>query len=148
LKIASGLFCLSFTALAYFYPKPYPENYNAILIAIIGYAIGSVIYWYLEKYVIKQTFYTGSNDNYLNSLNIRNLKEKTLKISLSSEIKDYSHIYELSFEFILSNGSKTPPEKVTLDCTQLFDERGYILKPAVHSQFKAKLDEQISKKLQ
>jgi hypothetical protein len=35
LKIIVGLFCLSFTALAYLYPKPFPENYNVVLLSVI-----------------------------------------------------------------------------------------------------------------
>jgi hypothetical protein len=35
LKILVGLFCLSFTALAYLYPKPFPENYNVVLLSVI-----------------------------------------------------------------------------------------------------------------
>ncbi len=35
IKIAVGLFCLTFTALAYFYPKPFPENYNVVLFSVI-----------------------------------------------------------------------------------------------------------------
>jgi len=49
LKIIVGLITLSFTALAYLYPKPYPENYNAILIGCIGYWIFSTLYWFIEK---------------------------------------------------------------------------------------------------
>jgi hypothetical protein len=35
LKIGTGLFCLFFTGLAYFYPKPFPENYNVVLLSVI-----------------------------------------------------------------------------------------------------------------
>ncbi len=35
LKIAVGLFCLFFTGLAYLYPKPFPENYNVVLMSVI-----------------------------------------------------------------------------------------------------------------
>jgi hypothetical protein len=35
LKILVGSFCLVFTALAYFYPKPFPENYNMVLFSLI-----------------------------------------------------------------------------------------------------------------
>jgi hypothetical protein len=35
MKISVGLFCLSFTALAYLYPKPFPENYNVVLFSVI-----------------------------------------------------------------------------------------------------------------
>jgi hypothetical protein len=36
-KISVGLFCLTFTALAYLYPKPFPENYNVVLFSVIMY---------------------------------------------------------------------------------------------------------------
>ncbi len=35
LKIVTGLFCLFFTGLAYLYPKPFPENYNIVLLSVI-----------------------------------------------------------------------------------------------------------------
>jgi len=34
-KILVGLFCLIFTGLAYLYPKPFPENYNVVLLSVI-----------------------------------------------------------------------------------------------------------------
>ena len=56
LKIFVGLITLSFTALAYLYPKPYPQNYNAIVIGCIGYWIFSTLYWIIEKWVINNIF--------------------------------------------------------------------------------------------
>lgn len=35
LKIGAGVFCLFFTGLAYLYPKPFPENYNIVLLSVI-----------------------------------------------------------------------------------------------------------------
>ena len=57
LKIVVGLITLTCTAVAYFYPKPFPLNYNAILFSVIGYGIFSTIYWYLDKHYIKNTFF-------------------------------------------------------------------------------------------
>ncbi len=34
-KIAVGMFCLFFTGLAYLYPKPFPENYNVVLVSVV-----------------------------------------------------------------------------------------------------------------
>ena len=72
LKIGTGFFVCCFTALAYFYPKPFPENYQAITLGVIGYVIFSIFYWYLEQYYIKDIFYCGSNSVYCQD--VRNKK--------------------------------------------------------------------------
>jgi hypothetical protein len=146
LKIIVGLFCIFWTGLAYLYPKPFPENYNLIILCLIFYGLGSALYYYLEKYVIKSIFYTGSNENYITKLRYGK-KEKLESIRLSSEIKEYSHIYNLGFELITLDGRIIPTEKVELDCTKLCDEMGYVNSDLVSKQFKSILDDQLTHKL-
>jgi hypothetical protein len=146
LKILTGTFCIFWTAVAYLYPKPFPENFNLVLLSLILYGIGSAVYYYLEKYVVKQSFYTGSNENYYSKLRYGK-KEKLKCVRLSSEIKDYSHIYDLWFEFITLDGRKIQSQKVEVDCTKLCDEMGHVNSDLVFQQFKTILDDQLAHKL-
>jgi hypothetical protein len=146
LKIFVGLFCLVFTALAYFYPLPFPENYNVIALSVAMYAIGSAVYYYVEKYVIKQSFYTGFSNSYTQDVRKgRNVPIKNIRIS--SDIKDHSHQYNFWVEFITKTGDSVIPEKIVLDCTKLCDEKGYVIKNLVHTIFKEKFNELLSHKL-
>jgi len=146
LKILFGFFCIFWTALAYLFPKPFPENFNVVLLSLIFYGIGSALYYYLEKYVIKQSFYTGSSENYFNKLRYAK-KEKLKCIRISSEIKDFSHIYNLWFDFITLDGRKIQSEKIDVDCTKLCDERGHVKIEIVFQQFKSIIDNQLAHKL-
>ena len=35
-KLIMGTICLILTGIAYLYPKPFPENYNVLLVSTIG----------------------------------------------------------------------------------------------------------------
>ena len=94
LKIFVGLITLSFTALAYLYPKPYPQNYNAIVIGCIGYWIFSTLYWIIEKWVISNIFYIGNNPDYCQKIRPRK-HYKIKEIIINSEIKDKTSIYNI-----------------------------------------------------
>lgn len=146
LKIIVGFFCIFWTALSYFYPKPFPENYNVVILCLIFYGIGSAFYYYLEKYIIKTIFYIGGNENYFSKLRYGK-KEKLKCVRLSSEVKEHSHIYNLGFEFETLDGRIIPTDKIELDCTKLCDERGYVNANLVTKQFKSILDDQLTHKL-
>jgi hypothetical protein len=96
----------------------------------------------LEKWVIKQSFYTGSNEEYISKLRYGK-KEKLNYLRISSEIKDYSPVYILWFDFITQNGLKLTSDKIEVDCTKLCDERGYVNNELVTEQFKTILDDQL-----
>jgi hypothetical protein len=96
--------------------------------------------------MIKQSFYTGYNEEFVSKLRYGK-REKLRLIRISSEIKDNSHLYELWFDFILTNGQQISSEKVNIDCTTIFNERGYVQKDLVNDQFKKILEEQLTKKL-
>ena len=145
LKIIVGLITLSFTALAYLYPKPYPENYNAILIGCIGYWIFSTLYWFIEKKIINNIIYVGSNADYCQKPRAR--KHYRIKeIEINSEIKDKTSIYNIWFNFTaLQDGTKHKSEVRQIDCTKVYDDRGFIDKEATNKFFKAILDEELAK---
>ena len=97
--------------------------------------------------MIKQIFYTGFNEAYVSK--IRNGKKEKLKyIKISSEIKDHSHFYEIWFEFVQVNGEIISSDRIRIDCTELCDDRGYVIKSAIFDRFKKNLEEQLAKKIQ
>ncbi len=97
--------------------------------------------------MIKQIFYSGYNEEIVSKV-IYSKSQKLKLIRISSEIKDYSQFYELWFDFITTNGQAVPSDRITVDCTELCDERGYVVKSAVIRKFKSILDEQLTKKIQ
>ncbi|MCQ2820509.1 MAG: signal peptidase complex subunit 2 [archaeon] len=142
IKIVIGLFILCFTALAYFYPQPFPKNYSAIAIGVIGYVIFSLIEWYFENYILKTVFYCGSNSEYCEKLRLKkHLKIKEIRIN--SDIEEYSNIYKYFFEFITDEG-KFKSEEYNITANSVIDERGYIVKSEVEKQFIDKFNKEIS----
>ena len=126
LKIFVGLITLSFTALAYLYPKPYPQNYNAIVIGCIGYWIFSTLYWIIEKWVISNIFYIGNNPDYCQKIRPRK-HYKIKEIIINSEIKDKTSIYNIWFNFSVIQDNKIFKSEIRqIDCTKVYDERGFI----------------------
>ena len=145
LKIFVGLITLSFTALAYLYPKPYPQNYNAIVVGCIGYWIFSTLYWIIEKWVISNIFYIGNNPDYCQKIRPRK-HYKIKEIIINSEIKDKTSIYNIWFNFSVIQDNKIFKSEIRqIDCTKVYDERGFIDKDAVNRYFKSILDEQLAK---
>ena len=145
LKIFVGLITLSFTALAYLYPKPYPENYNAIVIGCIGYWIFSTLYWMIEKWVISNVFYIGNNPDYCQKIRPRK-HYKIKEIIINSEIKDKTSIYNIWFNFSVIQDNKIFKSEIRqIDCTKVYDERGFIDKEATNKFFKTILNEELAK---
>jgi len=146
LKIVFGTFCIFWTGMAYFYPKPFPENFSISVVSLVMYMIGSSLYYYVEKFMIKQTFYTGIGEKYVQNLRQGN-KEKLKAIKLSSEIKDYDHLYQMWIEFVTLEGRIVKSEIFKLDCTKVCDEKGYVNRDLVFQQFKKIFDEELTHKL-
>merc|ERR1712151_428927 len=44
-KLTMGTICLIFTAVAYLNNKPFPDNYNIILVSTIGYWVCSLLHY-------------------------------------------------------------------------------------------------------
>ena len=70
----------------------------------------------------------------------------TLKNKKSKSQTKKQYIYKIWFDFvILEDGNKITTQKVDIDCTEVYDERGYIHKEKVLKIFKPLLKEQVSK---
>jgi len=133
LKILFGILTLICTAISYFNKIPFPENYNLIIFCVIGYWIFSTIYWYIEKFVINNIFFVGNGDFKKFNKNFKNFNVKKMKIN--SEIKNRTSKYEIWFEFEFENNKKFLSEKFDFNCTEVFDERGYIHKEKLYKIF-------------
>ena len=108
------------------------------------YIVGSLIYYYVEKYMIKQIFYAGFNENFVSKLR-HGKKEKLKLLRISSDIQDYSSHYEIWIDFITASGHKIQSEKRKIDCTKICDERGYVVKEVVYQVFRDILTEELVK---
>ena len=122
LKIVVGLFCLFWTALAYLNGKEFPDNYYIILVSVIFYFIGSSIYWYIESYIVLNTFYIGDSQEYFQN-NFKNSNIKYLKIN--SEIKDNDQYYICWLTVVTKNGNEIECTKFTKSFCDFYNERGY-----------------------
>lgn len=122
MKIVIGMFCLVWTALAYFNGKQFPDNYNIIAISLLFYAIGSVAYWYLEKYVIKHTFYITRNEKYC-SAKLKNNKIKYIKVN--SEVEDNIPTYKVWLSIVTVEGKEKECSRLNKSFGLYYDERGY-----------------------
>ena len=146
IKIIFGLLTVTCTGIAYLYPKPFPANYYIILFSVIGYLIFSTIYWYIDKKIIDTIFYVGTNPEYCQKLRAKK-HNKIKEITIHSDIEEKKqYIYKIWFDFvILEDGNKITTQKVDIDCTEVYDERGYIHKENVIKYFKSLFKDQISK---
>lgn len=135
LKIGIGLFSLVWTFLAYFNGRQFPDNYYIIISCLVLYSIGSVMYWYVDKKIIQNVFYTGYNNDYFKRVTTKQVKE----IKLSSEMQEYSQYYTLLIEVVLNNGKSTT-EKFSKSCCELIDVRGYTEVSKVQSFFEKSLE--------
>ena len=135
IKIFFGFLTCSCTAIAYLFPLPFPRNYFIILFSVIGYAIFSTIYWYIEKKVIASIFFVGKNDDYFQHLRPKKgnqVKEMIAHSEIDSKNNKKKHIYKLWFDFFLSDKKeKVKSEIFDINCTEVIDERGYIHKDKV-----------------
>lgn len=126
LKIGIGMFSLIWTAIAYLNGKAFEEAYYIILISVVFYFIGSILYWLLEKYFIKNSFYTGFNKEYFAKNNI----DADL-IRISSDIKDHCQTYFI-WPHLIKDGKEVEKSKIEVSFCNYFDERGYCLREKVN----------------
>jgi hypothetical protein len=97
--------------------------------------------------VIKQAIYTGYSEEYFTSQR-RGKREKIKYFRINSDMKDNTQFYLIWFDFITQTGQKvTSPEKFEIDCTECFDERGYVFKDVLINKFKNMFHEQLAKKV-
>ena len=135
IKIFFGFLTCCCTAIAYLFPLPFPQNYFIILFSVIGYIIFSTIYWYFEKKVIDSIFFVGTNEDYFQHLRPKKgnkIREMTAHSEIDSNNNKRKHIYKLWFDLKLDNTKEIIKTDVTeINCTEVFDERGYIHKEKV-----------------
>ena len=128
IKILFGFLACCCTAIAYLYPLPFPQNYYIIIFSLIGYVIFSNLYWYIDKKVINTVFFIGVNENFFKKLRPNNSK-KIIGMKIHSEIDDKNikkkHIYKLWFELIFEDGSEVLTDVSEINCTRVYDEKGY-----------------------
>ena len=146
IKIFFGFLTVSCTGMAYLYPKPFPDNYYIILFSVIGYLIFSTIYWFVDKKVIDTIFYVGKNEEYCQKLRAKK-HNKIKELRIHSDIEDdKKYIYKIWFDFFIKEDeNKITSSKAEIDCTEVYDERGYIHKDKVIKYFKSLFKDHISK---
>ena len=143
LKIITGMIVLSFTTLAYFYPKPFPLNYMAIVIGVVGYCIFSIIYWYIDSYIIKDIFYCGQNQDYCEKY--RHGKHcKIFEIILYGKVPDYTAEFQYKMKFITDDGIFYSNE-YTIMANTVIDERGYPIKNLIEKYFVENFHKELKK---
>ena len=129
IKIFFGLLTCLCTGTAYLLPIPFPQNYYIILFSVIGYVIFSTIYWYVDKKVIDTIFFVGRNDDYFYRLRPKK-GNKVVGMVIHSDIDmkniKKKHIYKLWFDFIFEDKQSTTSDITEINCTDVYDERGYI----------------------
>ncbi len=123
IKILIGLFCLIWTAVAYLNGLPFDKAYNLILVSVVFYFIGSTSYWYLEKKVIKSTFYSGKS--------LKLIQNGIDFFRLSSEIENFSEIYSIGISYKL-NGKEIHEPILKKPFSLYFDDRGYCVRSKVN----------------
>ena len=135
IKIFFGFLTCCCTGIAYLFPLPFPQNYFIILFAVIGYVIFSTIYWYIEKWVIDSIFFVGKNEDYFQHLRPKQgnkIKEMIVHSEIDSKNNKRKHIYKLWFDLTLDNSKENVKTDISeINCTEVFDERGYLHKDKV-----------------
>ena len=126
LKIITGLYCIFWTCLAYLNGKEFPHNYNIICISLVFYFLGTIVYWYIESYIIKETIYVGSN----NSL-YPNLEYIKLESISDYETSKFDYPYTLNVYIKEKNKKDIKINNVKANFINYFDERGYCIKSKV-----------------
>ena len=129
IKIFFGFLTVCCIGMAYLFPLPFPQNYYIILFSVIGYLIFSSIYWYIDKKIIDTIFFVGKNDDYFQKLRPKKgnkIKEMIIHSEIDEKDNKRKHIYKLWFDFKLDDKTTKKTEISEINCTDVYDERGYI----------------------
>ncbi len=129
LKIVVGMFCLVWTALAYFNGRAFPDNYSIIMVSLAFYSLGSLVYWYVEKYMIKNTFYITENAKYFSEV-IKNERIKYIK--LNSDVRDNEQFYTIWLSVVTHSGKEIECDKLNKSFCEYFNSRGYCIRLKVN----------------
>ena len=139
IKIFFGFLTVCCTGMAYLFPLPFPQNYYIILFSVIGYLIFSTIYWYIDKKIIDTIFFVGKNDDYFQKLRPKKgnkIKEMIIHSEIDEKDNKRKHIYKLWFDFIFYDNSSVTSDITEINCTEVYDERGYIHNDKVVKQLR------------
>ena len=150
LKIFVGLLNLACTAIAYLYPyitpKSFEQYYYVILGSVVGHFVFSTAYFLMDNKLFNTIFYVGSNEEYFENL----ITKKDIvieELTVHSDIDENKfYIYKIWFDFsIEGKKEKITTEQTDIDCTRVYDERGYIHRDQVIKYFKDVLKAELSK---
>ena len=138
-KIFFGFLTCLCTGTAYLFPLPFPQNYYIIVFSVIGYLIFSTIYWYVDKKIIDSIFFVGRNDDYFQHLRPKKgnkIREMVIHSEIDMKNNKRKHIYKLWFDFIFYDNSSVTSDITEINCTEVYDERGYIHNDKVVKQLR------------
>ena len=146
LKIVFIVLAILCAGLSHLFSRSFPKYYYYIIFMLIFYFIFKSLYYFIEKILTGNTFYRGSNLYYLNK-NRKNKYYTIKEVKIHSQIDEKNpYIYEIWFEFITAQDNKVfLSEKEKIDCTKVYDERGYINKFRVVHSFKSFIKRQLKK---
>lgn len=123
LKIVIGLYCIFWTCVAYLNGQEFPKNYNLICVSLVFYFLGTLLYWYVESYIIKDTLYVGFNKSKYPNLNYVKLISES---DFNSSTKEAP--YNLKIIIKENNNSNEIVNQIKTDYNNFFDIRGYCLR--------------------
>ena len=148
IKIILILLAILCAGIAHLFSKPFPDNYYIIFFSVFFYLIFKTIYWFIENKLTNSIFFIGNNLNYCNKLRKNKNKHYTIKeIKFHSAIDEKNpSVYEIWFDFkTLENNKTFISKKRKINCTAVYDERGYIHQERVIKSFKSIFKKEIRK---
>eukprot|EP01016_Furgasonia_blochmanni_P052536 TRINITY_DN838_c0_g1_i1.p2 TRINITY_DN838_c0_g1~~TRINITY_DN838_c0_g1_i1.p2 ORF type:complete len:193 (+),score=53.07 TRINITY_DN838_c0_g1_i1:313-891(+) len=114
-KLLLGFIVCSTIALSHFYPVPFPQNYNLIIVCVVAYFILSTLYSLYESRVEKDTFLQARKKS----------ANKEEKLTFDSRIEFFSEFYEFTLTYA-NNNKKIQAYTEKISVGQIFDEKGYL----------------------
>ena len=147
LKIILVVLSIISAGIAHLFSKPFPENYYILLFAIIFYLIFRTSFWFIENKLTGTIFYIGTNIDYFKKYRkSKHYTIKEIKIHSNIDAKKSPSIYEIWFDFLTLEDNKIIiSDKKIINCTQMYDEKGYINIARVVQSFKSILKKEIKK---
>ena len=148
MKIIFVILTIISCAIAHIFSRRFPEYYYILLFSIIFYAIFKTLYWLIENKLLGDIFYIGNNEYYCQKYrNNKSQKYTIQEIKFHSKMDEKNpSIYLIWFDFILFEDNKIIKSiKRKIDCTKVYDERGYIYTNRVIRSFKSIFKKEIKK---
>ena len=148
MKISFVILTIFCCLIAHIFSRRFPEYYYILLFSIIFYAIFKTLYWLIENKLLGDIFFIGNNEHYYKKYrNKKNQKYTIKEIKFHSKMDEKNpSIYLIWFDFILLEDNKIIKSiKRKIDCTKVYDERGYIYANRVIRSFKSIFKKEIQK---